>query len=285
MAEQERRIRLVAVDVDDTLVDDDLRIVKANAEAIRRARREGIAVTLATGRMYASLEHYARELGLDGMPLIAYNGAWVRDLAGREYLHRPLPKVLVLELVRLARELGATLNVYVDDRLYVEEEGEPVEYYMSIAQVEAHRVDDLAAFVGALPEDGGSTKALMVVDEADAAALTDRLQAEYRGRLEIVRSKPRFIEFTAPGVSKGEALRHVAAHLGVEQEEVMAIGDSYNDISMLQYAGIGVAVRNAPPEVQAAADWIVAAHDEGGVAEALERVRTAGERLALRPRP
>lgn len=275
MIEGERSIRLVAIDVDDTLIDDQLQIVAENAEAIRQASAAGIRVTLATGRMYASVEHYARELGLFGTPLISYNGAWVRDLEGNEILHRPVPTALVVELARLARSLGATLNLYVDDRLYVEALNEAVDHYTSIAQVEAHPVGDLEAFIRSRPEVGGSTKALMVVDASEAEALTGRLQAEYAGRLEIVRSKPRFIEFTAIGVSKGEALRVVAGLEGIDQRSVMAIGDSYNDISMLQYAGIGVAVANAPAEVRAAADWTVAHHRDGGVAEALQRVLAA----------
>lgn len=266
------KIRLIAIDIDDTLVNDQLDIVPANAAAIREAVAAGVYVTLATGRMFASMERYARELGLDpATNLISYNGALVRNLRGEDFLHRPVPKSLVIELAKLAREVNGTLNVYVNDRLYVEKINDAVELYTQIAGVQANPVHDLVAFAHDLPDDGGSTKALMIFDEIEAEQWEKRLQQMYKGQLEVVRSKPYFLELMAPGVSKGEALRQLAASLGIEREQVMAIGDSYNDISMLKYAGLGVAVENAPDIVRKVADASVGSNNAGGVAEALHK--------------
>lgn len=265
-------IRLIAIDIDDTLLDDQHAIVPANAAAIRDAVEAGVYVTLATGRMFASMQRYARELGLDPTTnLIAYNGALVRNLQGEDFLHRPVPKSLVIELAELAQQVGATLNVYVDDRLYVEKMNDDVELYMGIADIEANPVGDLVAFAQDLPDDSGSTKALMIFEPAAAEEWEKRLQETYHGQLEIVRSKPQFLELTAPDVSKGEALRQLADSLGIEREQVMAIGDSYNDISMLEYAGLGVAVENAPEVVRAVADASVSSNLAAGVAEAVQR--------------
>lgn len=267
------QIRLIAIDIDDTLVDDQRAIVPANASAIQDAMAAGVYVTLATGRMFASMEPYARELGLHPTTqLVAYNGALVRNLQGEQFLHHPVPKPIVIELAELARKNEATLNIYLDDRLYVDKINDAVAHYTEIAGIEANPVGDLVAFAQErLPDDGGSTKALMIFDPVEAEIWESRLQGTHGDQLEIMRSKPDFLELTAAGASKGEALRQLAASLGIKREEIMAIGDSYNDISMLEYAGLGVAVENAPELVRTVADTSVASNTAAGVAEAVQR--------------
>ena len=258
------------MDVDDTLITGDLVIPSPVIEAVARAKAAGVIVTLATGRMFASIRPFAQQLELTA-PLIAYNGALVRDLSGRVFSHRFVPKAFVVELAEFAQAEGVCLNLYVDDELFVAEDGEPVRYYAKIAGLEPHYVGDLVAFARNLPDDGGSTKVLLVAAAEDVPRYMDILRPRFAGRIAMSRSKPRFIEMVAEGVSKGRALAALAEAHGIPLEQVMAIGDSYNDLEMLTAAGIGVAMGNAPEAVKQAADVVVATNEEAGVAEAIER--------------
>ena len=260
-------IRLVAIDLDDTLLTPDLRIAPACREAVQAVRARGVQVVLATGRMFCSAAPYARQLGLGAeTPIIAYNGGLVQTLGGELWVHEPVPLPEARELARYAINRGLCLNLYINDTLYVQELGPHVAYYVSIAGVQAHPVGDLLAFLQAPP-----TK-MLIVDEAERIeALLPELREAFAGRLDVARSKPRYIEVTAPGVSKGRALAAVAARLGVPAEQVMAIGDGENDAPMLRWAGLGVAVANAMPAAKAAADVLTLSNAEGGVGAALRR--------------
>ncbi|MBI2915171.1 MAG: HAD family phosphatase [Firmicutes bacterium] len=263
-------IRLIAIDLDDTLLTGELAIPPRCRETIARAMSQGAMVCVATGRMFCSALPFARELGLNG-PVIAYNGALVRTPGGDTVYHQPVPLPVAQEVVMVARENRLSLNVYLDDTLYVEEVTEHTRYYLSHSGVEAHPVGNMMRFL-----DRDPTKVLVVDQKERVAGFIPILWERFQGRLEVVGSKPRYIEMTSPGVSKGRALLRLAASLGVETGEVMAIGDSFNDLDMIESAGIGVAVANAPYAVQSRADWVAPSNEEGGVAAAIERFVLAG---------
>ncbi|MDI3281355.1 MAG: Cof-type HAD-IIB family hydrolase [Bacillota bacterium] len=270
-APQELPVALIALDLDDTLLGPDLEVSERARAAIARAQGRGMRVTLATGRMFRSALPYARELGLT-TPLITYNGGLIKDpLTGEVLRLRTIAAPLAREVALQARSEGLTLNVYLDDTLYVAEINPDVEYYLSIAQVEPHPVGDLVALLERESPRALPTKLLICATEAEVDRLLPRLQERYRGRLRITRSKPRFIEIEPAEVNKGEALAYLARHLGVERDRVMAVGDGENDLDMLLYAGISVAVRTAPPHVRAAARYLTGSAGEEGVAEAIER--------------
>ena len=260
------RPRLIAVDVDDTLLEGDLTLSEPCADALKRAMEAGVHVVLATGRMYQSALPYARQLGLDGY-LIAYNGALVRKIDGETLWHRPVPKEHALEMVDAATEEGYCLNLYLDDELIVETlDDERVTYYLGIAGVKAHPVGDLKAAL----EGGEPTKCLLVGDAERVPSTIAKLQDRFPD-LQISRSKPRFIEVTQKGVRKDAALKAVAESMGVPMSSVMAVGDGENDATMLAAVGWGVAVANASAGPKAAADYVTNAERGLGVHEAVER--------------
>jgi Cof subfamily protein (haloacid dehalogenase superfamily) len=258
-------IRLVAIDVDDTLITDELTIPQATSQAIAKALAKGVEVTLATGRMYRSALPYAVELNLTG-PLIAYNGAMIKTVAGEELYHCPIPAETVRDLASFCQDQQLTLQVYIDDVLYVEEINEYVDYYMSIASVPAIPVGPLNDFIAK-----GSTKALVVGQPSLLDKVQPQLAEAFGGLIEVVRSKPAYIEMTRRGISKAHALEQLAQRYGLSRDQIMAIGDSFNDLEMIRYAGIGVAVANAAPQVKEAADYVTLSNEEAGVAEALIR--------------
>ncbi len=260
-------IRCIAIDLDDTLLRGDLKISDEDKGAIREAIGRGVKVLLASGRMVRSMRPYVEELRLE-VPLIAYNGAIIQEAISGEILyHRPVPVAEALRLVDSFREADVHLNAYINDTLYMDKMTVWGERYAANAGVEPHPVGDLKAALTA-----PSHKMLGVGEIEAIDAIQTRLRRDFGDVLQFVKSKPTYLEILAPGVSKGLALRELAAQWGLEASEVMAIGDAPNDLSMVEWSGVGVAIGNAAAVVKEKADLIVADHDHSGVAEAIRKV-------------
>lgn len=260
------KYRLVAVDLDDTLLSRDFQLTGRVKEAIAAVRAAGVQFTISTGRMYRSVVPFARELGID-IPLITYQGALVKNsLSGDVLWDYPLPLQYAREIIARIHQLGYHINAYLDDRLLVERDTPEGRRYAAIAGVEAEVVGDFLEFL-----DRDPTKVLTISEEP----LLDRLKSEltpiYEGKVHIVKSKPNYLEFCHPWATKGDALAYLAKYFGVKREMIMAIGDSYNDLEMLEFAGLGVAVANAREEVKKRAGYVTSAPYGDGVVEALEK--------------
>lgn len=259
--------RLVAFDVDGTLVGRDLVISKGVRDAVARMREAGTAGCLVTGRMYRATLPFSRELGLDA-PLICYQGAAIVDPATDEVLeHTALANELVLELVAITERDGMHLQLYRNDEYYCEARNRFSELYASLSMTQPVVVPSLREAFAYSP----ATKGLVIADEPVAARYVEKLRETFKGRANVTRSLPEFVEVFDPSTNKGAALKFVAARLGVEMDRTVAIGDSWNDAPLLEAAGFAVAMGSSPPELCAIADTVVGdvAHD--GVAEAIEK--------------
>lgn len=261
------KIKLVAIDLDDTLLDSGLRISPECAEAVQAVRDKGILVTLATGRMHRSALPYARQLNMD-LPLITYQGALVKSAFSSEVIYyQPLPHEQAGEIIEFFKDRDLHCHAYSDNELFMEDLTPEGRYYEELSGIKAVMVDDLAQTV----RQHDAMKIMAIIrDEGLLLSLYNELTTKYT-QLHITRSKPIFLEAMAFRANKGLALQVVAEHYGVRQEEVLAIGDSYNDLDMIRWAGIGIAMANARPEVKAAADYVTTSNDENGVAEALRK--------------
>ena len=260
-------IKLVAIDLDDTLLDSGLQIAPECAQAIQAVRDQGILVNLATCRMHRSALPYARQLSMD-LPLITYQGALVKSAFSSEVIYyKPLPHKPAGEIIEFFKERNLHCHAYSDDDLFMEELTPEGRYYEGLAGIKAVLVDDLAETV----RQHDAMKIMAIIkDQAFLLSLYEELTAQYP-ELHITRSKPIFLELMDGEANKGLALQVVAKHYGVRQEDVLAIGDSYNDLDMIPWAGVGVAMANARPELKDVADYITSSNDEHGVAEALRR--------------
>ena len=256
---------MVAIDLDDTLLEADLTLSKECVSTLRRAQEAGVKVVIATGRMFRATLPIALELGLDGY-LITYNGALIRSVSGETVWHRPVPADQAKEMIAIASEMDFRLNFYIDDNLVVDGIDERVEYYLQIAQVEPQVVDDLAE--------------VLVHGRADQVPPCGRRRAGGGSRaraaspfpeLQIARSRPRFIEVTRRGVRKEVGVAKVAELYGIadggrdghrrRRQRCLDAGD----------AGFGVAVANASAKAKAAADLVTAGERGAGVCEAVRR--------------
>ncbi|MEW5762356.1 MAG: Cof-type HAD-IIB family hydrolase [Bacillota bacterium] len=258
--------RLVAVDLDDTLLNGNFEIGPRARRALALAQEKGVTVTLATGRMYRSARPIAQELGLTA-PLITYQGALVKDAAGEEYAHYPVPVPWAREVIRCLQARGCHINVYVNDNLYMRSLTPGGARYATISRVPVHVVEDVEETLAL----GAPTKVLAIAAPEEVDLLLRELAPAFTGRLHVTKSKPHFLEISHPLATKGRALASLAGQLGVPREAVLAIGDGYNDLDMLAFAGLGAAVANACPEARAAAGYVAGAAEDAGVAEIIER--------------
>ncbi len=260
--------KLLAVDVDGTLVDEDLQISPRNRRALSRVARAGMVVTLATGRMFRSTLPFSRQLGIQA-PLVTYNGALVKDPdSGEEYAHHVIPLPLAHNTLQIARDLGLVPHAFIQDQLCVESYHQWARYYEEIiGGVRACVVGDLGRFLKKEPTKiilNGSVERLADVELAVRQTLEPALH--------VTRSRPHFLEVLPPAVSKLVGLRALGRHLDIDVSAMVAVGDAQNDLEMLQGVGWGVAMGNAVPEVKAAADHVTAAVHEDGLALALEQL-------------
>lgn len=265
------RFKLVAMDLDDTLLTTGLEITEHTKQILKQVRARGVHVTLATGRMYRSTLPFARELGITE-PLITYQGALVKEeLSGRVYFYRPVPLKTARGVLEKGYELGIHINIYLNDTLFVDGITEEGIGYAKLARVELHPVGNLLDF---LKED--PVKIIFIAEEKLLDKLQPYMEEVFGRELYITRSKPHYLEFMHLQANKGHSLEAVAKALGVAGDEVIAFGDSFNDLPMLRYAGLGVAMGNARPEVKAQADYVTTTNDDEGVARALEKFVLCG---------
>jgi Cof subfamily protein (haloacid dehalogenase superfamily) len=224
-----------------------------------------VHVIVVTGRMFRSVRPYVLESGLDD-PVICYQGAVVADPRSGEFLrHVPIPRAVALEAIEAVVARGFHVNCYVDDLLYVAEVTPEARAYADFQNLEIHAVGPLQEWLHADP-----TKLVAVGDPAALDELEAELKPRFRGRLFVSKSLPYFLEFAHPDVSKGAGLQFVADRLGFTPAETVACGDGENDRELLDWAGFGVAVANAQPDILARADLVIPSVDAEGVASLLE---------------
>ena len=262
------KYKLIAADLDGTLMGEDAIISPKVKDAVRRAAEKGVRFTIATGRSFDSTFSFAQELGIN-TPLICYQGGLIKDpWSGQVIYEQSVPLPLAQEVICFTRQRGLHLNVYTDDgHAYVESITPEANYYSRIAKAAVYPVGDILAFLKRKP-----MKFIIVLcDDRATEPLIAELSGLFNGRIRFVRSYSRFVEGIPQGVSKGHALARLADYLGLSVGETIGIGDNDNDLELVKRAGLGVAMGNASLSLKAAADYIAPPVDEAGVAEVIER--------------
>jgi len=255
----------LALDLDGTLIGDDLTISARVRAAIAGAQQRGVTVTLATGRMFAVAAHFARDLEISA-PLICYQGALIQAPGAQAPLYlATMERKLMGEILELQARRGWSVVLYTASEAFVARRAYPALFHDILARESLAWVDDFQSVI--LQHE--PVKFIAIAEPAEADGIETELGLHFDGRLEVVRSHAIVVEGHPLGVSKGDALARLAAHLGVPQAQVMAIGDQDNDASMIAWAGIGVAMGNASPSSRAVADWIAPTVGQDGVAVAI----------------
>lgn len=258
-------IKMFVTDIDGTLLVPGKNISAKNIEAVQKMVAAGVKVVIATGRMYCAALPIAAQLGVP-VPIIAYNGALIKSSSG-ELLHAQyMEETVVLKLMNFFEERKWQLQSYSGDVLYVIEREEGVKYYEKMIKVEAVEVgrDSFRERIKDVPK---------LLSVSDTPAETNLKMAEVKkyfgGQVEITRSAPRFAEFMSLGVSKAGAIKILADKFGIDNDEILAIGDSDNDLQMIMSVGCGVAMGNAVPAVLEACPRITDTCANDGFAQAV----------------
>ncbi|GAB4169082.1 MAG: Cof-type HAD-IIB family hydrolase [Roseiflexaceae bacterium] len=260
--------KLLALDLDGTTIDHDLHIRDSIISGIARIQAAGVHVTIATGRMFAATIPFAKQLGITG-PVICYQGGMIRHATtGAELAHFPMPALPAAEATAALLADDLFVVAYINERLCVAGERPELQSYLAYHphHVEVVIEPNLPALVAEQPP----TKLLFVAEPEVVGRTLAKLSPPFEGRLATTRSHELFGEFTAVGVSKGAALAALAEQLGIAQAEVVAIGDQENDLSMIAWAGLGLAMGNAIAPVKAIAQAILPPVSEAGVAYAIK---------------
>lgn len=257
--------KLLVTDLDGTLIPVANKISAANIEAARKACEKGITVAIATGRMYRASLPVADALGID-TPIIAYNGAMIARRDGTVLYDCCLPSDTAAEVIALCRDRGWHLQLYARDELYYAAANEFTERYERNQSLQGHAV----GWEGLQARTENVTKLLCISAEpAEAQQKQEILRAAFGDKLNCMVSHPRYVEMVDLSVGKGLAVKRLAEKLGIDRENVFAIGDSVNDISMLQAAGVSIAMGNAAPEIRAMCTHVTSPCDEDGFAHAI----------------
>lgn len=269
-------IKIIAIDLDDTLLNEDLEIPEVNKQAIKEAEDQDVHVVLASGRTPHAMKQYAQELDMHGREgyLIANNGSTIMRTHDWEVVreHHFAPE-LANRAWSIVKAAGFPMQYYRDGKIYSAVATN--EYSMVDSKLSRQEVIKLPNFDEAIRQP--QTKFVIPGEPKALSVLENTLKAEFGTQANIFISKPYFLEILPAQADKGSALEWTAAQLGISREECLAMGDSMNDYGMLGYAGHSAAMSNGHPEILAIAEYVTKVdHNQGAVAEAIRHFMALG---------
>lgn len=265
-----RKKKALVLDIDGTLTNSQKQISPATKAGIQDILKRGHKVILASGRPTPGMRRYEKELELEkyGGYLLSFNGGKIIESRSGDIVYqRMLPLPILPNLYAFAKEHSCGLITYLGDQVISAfEPDEYIELESRINGMPVRVVDNFLEYV-----DFDINKCLLTAPPEAAPRLEEELREKYRGIVSIYRSEAFFIEVMPENVDKATSLDRMLESLGMTRDNAVCCGDGFNDISMIQYAGVGVAMGNAKPEVKAAADYVTASNDEDGLVEVIDR--------------
>ena len=269
-------IRLIATDLDDTLLDARSALTPRTRAALASAMAAGCRVSLSSGRMLEAMLPFAEDMGVNA-PMLLYNGAWIYDHRTDETVYAArIANATAAAIARRAEEMGLYIQAYPGKGYFCDEVCEHTLKYA--AQIRVDGIPVHRPISRWIAESGADMQKLLIIDTPEGATRAiEALRAEFPHGATFLKSKPHFVEIAPEGVDKGQSLARLAAWYGFERDEVMAFGDGQNDVPMIAWAGQGVAMENACPEALAAAKVIAPPNTLDGVAQVIEGLLERGE--------
>ena len=258
---------IVAVDLDGTVVDLNNECPQEETETLRELSKMGVAVVIATGRMYACSTKFWHSIGLNA-PILCYNGAMVKHPANEfEWFHLPMPANKAAEVMEFCEQNNLHLNVYLKDELLIHEQTKWGDLYCKQTGSTFTEVGDVRQFVGQSP-----TKLIIV----DTNEKTNELLVEFKNRfgptVNVTKSNEEYLEFMHPAANKAKTLSRLAYRLGSTRERTIALGDGLNDMQMLKWAGTSVAMGQSRDELKKHCDIIAPSFNEHGAVKVLQQI-------------
>jgi len=262
--------RMIALDIDGTLTNSAKEIPAPTLQALLDIQEKGCKVVLASGRPTPGMKHLARMLRLDkyGSYILSYNGGEITECRTNRVIYRKtLPREIVPEIFAFAKANHVGLLTYTDDCIIT---GTRIDRFMEneskINGLPIKYVPDFAQYI-----DFDINKCLLTAEPGYLAAIEIRLKELYGNTHNIYRSEPYFLEFMPQNIDKAYGLNILLSNIGITREQLITCGDGFNDITMIEYAGLGVAMANAQEQVKTAADYITASNDNNGILHVIEK--------------
>ncbi len=254
---------MLASDMDGTLLNSQSELSIENINAIKGMVERGSYFVLSTGRPYQAVTKYVKQLGLERMPLILYNGAMV-VYDGEVILNLTLPNECVKEIAEIGHSQNSTMICWSEGRLFAEHSGKKLDQYKKISDVQPEIIPDLSVLKNV-------TKFVWYDSVKETADNFKVLAERFKGVVNVHPSRIDFLEFVNKDCSKSNALAIIADKMGVDRQDIIAVGDGYNDLPMLNWAGLGVTVQNAPDGVKEQVSSIAPSNDENAVKWLIDR--------------
>jgi hypothetical protein len=260
-------IKLIAVDMDGTLLDDDKNISLRNKESIQEAIKTGIVVMLASGRAFAGVKRYADYLDLK-VPLVIYNGAAVIESKSQKvFYEKPIKIETARSIIRYCGQKGYHIQTYANDKFQVFKHNSFSENYFKVFGIEEEILGNSMCDITITPY-----KMLVIANDENFQSVRNDLEQKFSKQIDFSSSMLNYLEMVELGVNKWSAVKSVGAMYGIAPTDIMCIGDNNNDYSMIKNAGIGVAMGNSNERILKIAKIITAKNTENGVAAVIDKV-------------
>ncbi|RKS95524.1 hypothetical protein BC952_1214 [Flavobacterium limicola] len=260
------KYKMLVLDMDDTLLNDNHTISNENKVMLSKARELGVHIVLASGRPTPAMIAYAKELQLDNSYMISYNGAVITDLKEDKIIfEQTLTQEQIHELYDYSLKSETHIITYVDGKIVSETDSEYIEIEKNITGLEHNKVISFKEEV-----QSSAVKCILLEEPSYLKEVEKDLKAAMP-HLSVSMSKPFFLEVAQNGIDKGASIKFLAEKLNILQSEIIAVGNAGNDLTMIEYAGLGVWVDNVDPELRDKGDFIVASNNNHGVAEVVRR--------------
>lgn len=270
MNRTESGYELLVLDIDGTLTNSKKEITPRTKEVLMRIQKAGKRLVIASGRPTAGILSIADELHLDEYNgfILAFNGGRIINYTTGEIVYnRTIPLELLPEIYRYSKELGTGILTYTESEIVLGNEPDQYcELESRICKIPIRQVEDFVKFV-----DFPINKFLMTGEPELIFKAQSVMREKFGWVLNIFRSEPFYLEIVPQSIDKANSLARLLEHLGMKREQMICCGDGFNDRSMIEFAGVGVAMENAQEEVKAAADYITASNDKDGIVEVVEK--------------
>lgn len=262
--------KIIALDMDGTLLNEAKIITDKTKNTIKEARGKGIKVVLSSGRPLEGLEGYLKELDLidEDEYVLSYNGCLVQETKSKKIIHKVGLKGRDLKyMYEISQQLNINIHAFSNKQGLITPK---ISKYTQL-EAEINKIDITVVDFNTIDDDEDIVK-VMMIDEPDILdSAIQKMPKEIYNKYTVLKSAPFFLEFINKEADKGEGLRALAEHLGVKKEEIIAMGDAGNDIAMIKYAGLGVAMKNASMEVKEIADFITESNEDDGVRKLIDK--------------
>jgi len=263
------KYKVLVLDIDGTLNNSKKEISNITKKALIKAQEKGIIVVVASGRPTCGITHIAKELELEkyGGYILSFNGGRIINCKTNEIIYeKSIPQKSVSELYDLSKEFGVNIITYTNDSVITENDDEYIDFECRVCRIKKQKVDSFKDSVSfPIPK-------CLMTGEGDYLAKIEPLVRERLGAdFNVFRSEPFYLEIMPQNIDKAYSLGKLLEHLGLSKNEMIACGDGFNDISMISFAGLGVAMANAQPSVKEVANFITLSNDEDGIAHVVEK--------------